>query len=57
MDAWDGTKWYEATIFNTKKEMVAEGREIEFAYVAFRVYRENPKKHKQDERGTFEGWS
>ena len=33
------------------------GREIEFAYMAFRVYRDNPKKPKQDERGSFVGWS
>ena len=60
LDAWDGTKWYPSTILHTKKELVAPGREIEFVYVAFRVYRESSttnKKMKYDQRGTFEGWS
>ena len=35
------------------------GREIEMAYVAFRVYRDKPPgpQTKFDERGTFVGWS
>ena len=57
MDAWDGTDWLEATIFETKAEEVAPGRVVEFAWVAFRVYRETGKRMRKDTRGTYDGWS
>ena len=42
VDAFDGNTWLMATIFNTKKEMQTEGREVEMGYVAYRVYRNIP---------------
>ena len=60
IDAHDGDKWFKATILETRKEFAADGREIEEGYIAFRVYRTFPataKRPKQDEKGTFEGWS
>ena len=57
VDAWDGTDWLEATIFETKAEEVAPGRVVEFAWVAFRVYRETGKRMRKDTRGTYDGWS
>lgn len=59
VDAHDGNDWFKATILQTKMEQQLDGREIELAYVALRVYRANPhgKKMKEDERGTYEGYS
>ena len=56
-DVYDGQDWLESTIFRTKIEEDAPGRQVEKAYVAFRVYRTTGKKMRQDERGIFDGWS
>ena len=42
VDAFDGRSWLPATIFETKKELKDEEREVEMAYVAYRIYRDNP---------------
>ena len=55
-DCHDKFKWEEATVFNMQEDTMG-GRPILLANVGFRVYRTVGKKIRQDERGTFDGWS
>ena len=41
----------------TKIEEEAPGRFVEYGYVAFRVYRSQGKKLREDEKGVYDGWS
>ena len=55
-DCHDKYKWEEATVFNIIEDN-SGGRPVLMGNVGFRVYRTVGKKIRQDERGTYDGWS
>lgn len=56
LDCHDKFKWEEATIFSLTEDTQG-GRPVLVAHVGFRVYRNEGKKIRQDEKGTYDGWS
>lgn len=61
VDLHDKSTWSKGTLFEIKKQVIAEDREIDVCHSAFRVYRGEDwtftNKVKSDERGMFDGWS
>ena len=55
-DMHDKIKWEEGTVFNIVEDNTG-GRSVLLGNCGFRVYRDHGKKMRQDERGTFDGWS
>lgn len=55
-DIHDHFRWEEGTLFNVSEDR-SSGRPVVYANCGFRVYRTYGKKIRQDERGTFDGWS
>lgn len=55
VDAHDKTVWNKSTILDIKEQMVAPERTAKLALIGYRVYCENGSKN--DDKGTFEGWS
>ena len=55
VDAHDKTVWNKSTILEIKEQNVAPNRIVKMAYIGYRVYVENGTKN--DEKGTFDGWS
>ena len=55
-DIHDHFRWEEGTLFSVAEDRTG-GRSVIYANVGFRVYRSYGKKIRQDERGTYDGWS